>query len=170
MNADPAVPGSEPTDASAAMPHYSRDWRFDPYHQGLGFARDHDPGDRHADTEWTVYEVFQQERRGEHHHHVGSLHAPDAEIALVLAKENFARRGICVNLWVVPVHCIHATDYADADVFEHTTDRMYREPGGFQGLRRDKIRGRADRDDHVEGVLKTAETELASNRARREGA
>lgn len=169
MYGDPADPGSEALEARPDMPSYTRDWRFDPYHQGLGFAREHDPGARHADTEWTVYEVFQQDRRGEHHHHVGSLHAPDAEIALVLAKENFARRGNCVNLWVVPVHCIHATDYADSDVFQHTTDRMYREPGGFQGLRKDKIHGHAQRDDHVEGVLTTAETELNASRHRREG-
>ena len=179
MYGDPADPGRESLEARPDMPHYTRAWHFDPYHQGLGFARAHDPGERHADTEWTVYEVFQQDRRGEHHHHVGSLHAPDGEIALVLAKENFARRGACVNLWVVPVHCIHATDYADADVFVHTTDRMYREPGGFQGLRRDKIHGRAARDgqvhdpldpdealrdDHVDGVLKTAETEIRKGR------
>jgi ring-1,2-phenylacetyl-CoA epoxidase subunit PaaB len=168
MYGDPADPGKEAMEARPEMPSYTRAWSFDPYHQGLGFARSQDPGERRADTEWMVYEVFQQDHRGEHHHHVGSLHAPDGEIALVLAKENFARRGDCVNLWVVPAHCIHATDYADADVFEHTTDRMYREPGGFQGLRRDKIHGRALRDDHVEGVLKTAETEMEAAR-RKEG-
>ncbi len=160
MYGDPADPGKEALDARPDMPCYSREWHFDPYHQGLGLARQHDPGPRHADTEWAVYEVFQQDRRGEHHRHVGSLHAPDPEIALVLAKENFARRGNCVNLWVVPASAIQATDYADADVFEHTTDRSYREPGGFHGLRKGKILGLGEKDDHVDAVLRTAELNL----------
>lgn len=164
MYGDPADPGKEALEARPEMPAYSRNWHFDPYHQGLGFARAHDPGPRHADTEWKVYEVFQQERRGEHHQHVGSLHAPDPEIALVLAKENFARRGRCVNLWVVPAEAIHASAYEDADVFEHTTDRNYREPAGFQGLRRDKIHGRMEKDDHVDTVLRTAELTLGGGR------
>jgi len=136
MYGDPSDPSPEVRGLATEMPSYTREWHFDPYHQRLAFARQHDPGQTDADTEWIVWEVFQQDHRGEHHKHVGSLHAPDAEVALVLAKESFARRGDCVNLWVVPAHCIHATDYADADVFVHTTDKMYREPGGFQGLRR----------------------------------
>ena len=138
---------SEERDAAPGMPHYTRAGHFDPYHQALSFARRHAPDRSHSDTEWLLWEVFQQSRRGEHHAHVGSIHAPDAEVALVLAKENFARRGPCVNLWVVPAHLIHATDYADADVFEHTTDKRYREPSGYHGLRKAMIKGvAADRD------------------------
>jgi len=164
---DPADPAPEDRAPGREMPSYTRAWHFDPYHQRLDFARRHDPGPADADTEWIVWEVFQQDHRGEHHRHVGSLHAPDAEFALVLAKENFARRGDCVNLWVVPAHAIHATDYEDADVFVHTTDKMYREPGGFHGLRKSKIHGQAgaagradageDDDRHVEAVLHSAD-------------
>jgi ring-1,2-phenylacetyl-CoA epoxidase subunit PaaB len=136
MYGDPSEPAPELRGLDVEMPHYTREWHFDAYHQALGFARQHAAEHCEADTEWITWEVFQQTRRGEHHAHVGSLHAPDAEFALILAKENFARRGDCVNLWVVPAHLIHATDYADEDVFVHTTDRMYREPGGFQGLRK----------------------------------
>ena len=50
------------------------------------------------DTQWQVYEVFHQKARGEHHVHVGSVHATDPEMALVLAKEQYARRAACVNL------------------------------------------------------------------------
>jgi ring-1,2-phenylacetyl-CoA epoxidase subunit PaaB len=123
------------------MPFYRRDWHFDPYHQHLAFARQRAEPAVDGDTEWAVWEVFQQDKRGEHHHHVGSLHAPDAELALVLAKENFARRGECVNLWVTRAADIYATAYEDADVFVHTTDKLYREPGGFHGLRKSKIHG-----------------------------
>lgn len=139
-------PSSEPeADARGTreMPFYSRDWRFDPYHQGLRHARRADPGPQASDTEWAEWEVFQQVARGEHHHHVGTLHAPDAETALVLSKENFARRGACVNLWVVRAADVHATAYEDEDMFAHTTDKTYREPAGFQGLRQAKIHGAA---------------------------
>lgn len=141
MYGDPSDPGSVPSGPAPEMPFYSRSWHFDPYHQHLAFARQRGPARVAADTEWAVWEVFQQDHRGDHHKHVGSLHAPDAELALVLAKENFARRGQCVNLWVARAADIFATDYADADVFEHTTDKMYREPGGFHGLRKAKIHG-----------------------------
>jgi len=125
------------------MPDYTRAWHFDPYHQGLRHARRHDPGPQASDTEWQDWEVFQQDVRGEHHHHVGALHAPDAETALLLAKENFARRGACANLWVVAARNVYATAYEDADIFQHTTDKLYREPAGFQGLRQAKIHGAA---------------------------
>jgi ring-1,2-phenylacetyl-CoA epoxidase subunit PaaB len=139
----PGASGGEPVD----MVYYSRDWHFDPYHQRLAFARQHAPEHVPADTEWPVWEVFQQDKRGEHHKHVGSVHAPDAELALVLAKESFTRRGNCVNLWVVAAADIYATAYEDADVFVHTTDKRYREPSGFQGLRSTKIHGQGQPED-----------------------
>ena len=85
-----------------------------------------------TDTQWPVYEVFHQQARGEPHVYVGSVHAPDAEMALVLAKEQYARRQACVNLWVVPLEAITASRYEDADMFEHHTDRSYRESWGYQ--------------------------------------
>lgn len=84
------------------------------------------------DTQWPLWEVFHQKARGEHHVHVGSIHAPDAEMALLLAKEQYARRLACVNLWVVRADQIHASDYADADMFGHATDKSYREAFGYK--------------------------------------
>jgi ring-1,2-phenylacetyl-CoA epoxidase subunit PaaB len=141
MYGDPSNPAPAQEGPAPEMPFYTRAWRFDPYHQHLAFARQRAPGAVPADTEWVVWEVFQQDQRGEHHKHVGSLHAPDAELALVLAKESFARRGECVNLWVARAADIFATAYEDEDVFVHTTDKLYREPGGFHGLRKSKIHG-----------------------------
>lgn len=85
-----------------------------------------------ADTQWDVFEVFHQQVRGEPHIHVGSVHAPDAEMALTLAKEQYTRRQACVNLWVVPIEAITATEYADADMFERHTDKSYRESWGYK--------------------------------------
>lgn len=85
-----------------------------------------------TDSQWPVFEVFHQQVRGEPHIHVGSVHAPDAEMALVVAKEQYARRQACVNLWVVPAEAIYASNYEDADMFEHVTDKSYRESWGYK--------------------------------------
>lgn len=84
------------------------------------------------DTQWELYEVFHQKARGDHHVHVGAVHAASPEMALVLAKEQYARRMACVNLWVVRAADIHASAYADADMFAHATDKSYREAFGYK--------------------------------------
>lgn len=86
-----------------------------------------------ADTQWPVYEVFHQSKRGEPHIHVGSVHAPDPDMALMLARDQFARRLECVSLWVVRADHITATSYEDVEVwFQPATDKSYREAAGFR--------------------------------------
>jgi ring-1,2-phenylacetyl-CoA epoxidase subunit PaaB len=60
------------------------------------------------DTQWPRYEVFQQRREGGAYQNVGSVHAPDAEIALQNARDVFVRRPQTVGLWVVPAGAILA--------------------------------------------------------------
>lgn len=80
---------------------------------------------------WQTYEVFVMRTRGSQAQHVGSLHAPDAEMALVLAKEQFARRSQCVALWVVPTEAILWTSPEEEEIFLPATDKSYREPQGY---------------------------------------
>ena len=82
--------------------------------------------------QWETYEVFHQKSRGTHHTHVGCVHAPNADIALLFAKEQYARRMKCVNLWVVRTAHISATSYEDSDMFEPATDKSYREAFGYK--------------------------------------
>ena len=51
---------------------------------------------------WPLWEVFIRARRGLSHQHVGSLHAPDAAMALRNARDVYTRRGEGVSIWVVP--------------------------------------------------------------------
>ncbi|GAB4410906.1 MAG: hypothetical protein OHK0039_15650 [Bacteroidia bacterium] len=81
---------------------------------------------------WQTFEVFQQRNRGDQHLHVGSLHAPNPEMALVLAKEQYGRREQCANLWVVRSRDVFATSYEDADMFQHAFDKNYRESSGYR--------------------------------------
>lgn len=86
---------------------------------------------------WSTFEVFHQAKRGKQHQHVGTVHAPDPEVALVFAKEQFGRRQTCVNMWVVPTAEIFAFSYQDEDMFDTTPEKVHREPGGYKV--RDKI-------------------------------
>lgn len=55
-----------------------------------------------ADSQWARYEVFQQARPEAPYANVGSVHAPDSEIALQNARDVFVRRPQTHRLWVVP--------------------------------------------------------------------
>lgn len=83
-----------------------------------------------------TYEVFEQRKRGTHHIHVGSVHAPSAEMAVVFAKEQYTRRGQCVNLWVVKTSDVFVTEYEDSDIFETTANKKYREPDAYKVIDR----------------------------------
>lgn len=84
-----------------------------------------------------TYEVFHQKKRGTHHQHVGSVHAPNPEMALLFAKEQYSRRGTCVNLWVTRTADVFASDYDDADIFETSPEKLYREAAPYKVM--DKI-------------------------------
>jgi ring-1,2-phenylacetyl-CoA epoxidase subunit PaaB len=53
------------------------------------------------DTQWPEYMVFQQDKPGRAHYYAGGVHAPDAEVALLNARDVFVRRPECISLWVV---------------------------------------------------------------------
>jgi ring-1,2-phenylacetyl-CoA epoxidase subunit PaaB len=53
------------------------------------------------DTQWPRYIVFQQDEPGAPYHYDGSVHASDAELALLNARDVFTRRPDCIGLWVV---------------------------------------------------------------------
>ena len=82
--------------------------------------------------QWQTYEVFHQKSRGDQHVHVGSVHAPSHEMALVFAKEQYARRMKCTNLWIVRTKDVFASEYEDADMFIPGTDKSYREAFSYK--------------------------------------
>ena len=71
--------------------------------------------------DWPLWEVFVRAKGGMSHRHVGSVHAPDAGIAL--------RRQEGVSLWVVPSASITASDpHEDGAMFDPAEDKIYRHP------------------------------------------
>ncbi len=130
----------------------ARQWQFNPYHQRIDEAMARGDVAPPADTEWPVWEVFQQEKRGDPHIHVGSVHAPDAELALLEAREQYVRRGTAVSLWVAPADAIVATPYDDPDFFVRNTDKSYRENVGFRGHRQGRLRTAAGSPGRATGA------------------
>ena len=48
--------------------------------------------------DWPLWEVFVRSKGGLSHRHVGSVHAPDAEIAVRHARDTYTRRMEGVSL------------------------------------------------------------------------
>lgn len=80
-----------------------------------------------------LWEVFVRPRRGLSHGHVGSLHAPDAEMALRNARELYTRREEGVSIWVVPSARISASSPQEKDAFfAPAADKIYRHPTFYE--------------------------------------
>ncbi|MGZ5304463.1 MAG: 1,2-phenylacetyl-CoA epoxidase subunit PaaB [Bacteroidia bacterium] len=90
-----------------------------------------------AKDSWITYEVFHQKKSGTQHTHAGIVHAPNAEMAMVFAKEQFARRGQTSGLWVVKSSEILSTTSEDAEIFATTPEKLHREASAYKS--RDKI-------------------------------
>ncbi|MBX2904128.1 MAG: hypothetical protein KF872_11300 [Chitinophagales bacterium] len=84
-----------------------------------------------------TWEVFHQEKKGKQPIHVGIVHASSPELALVYAKEQYARRGKTTNLWVVKTSDVFTYAPEDEEVFDSTQEKQYREAAYYKV--RDKI-------------------------------
>jgi ring-1,2-phenylacetyl-CoA epoxidase subunit PaaB len=83
--------------------------------------------------EWPLWEVFVRAKAGLSHRHVGSVHAPDAQLALRHARDTYTRRQEGVSLWVVPSAEIVASDPDEAGpLFEPAADKIYRHPTFYE--------------------------------------
>ena len=80
-------------------------------------------------AEWPLYEVFVRGKRGLNHVHVGSLHAPDDEMAVRHARDVYTRRNEGVSIWVVRSDAITASSPDEKDpMFAPSGDKVYRHP------------------------------------------
>ncbi len=80
-----------------------------------------------------LWEVFIRSRRGLAHTHVGSLHAPDAHLALRNARDVYTRRQEGVSIWVVPSAAVTASSPDEKDsFFDPAGDKPYRHPTFYE--------------------------------------
>jgi ring-1,2-phenylacetyl-CoA epoxidase subunit PaaB len=79
--------------------------------------------------DWPLYEVFVRGKRGLNHVHVGSLHAPDDDMAVHAARDLYTRRNEGVSIWVVRSAAITASSPDEKDpLFAPSGDKVYRHP------------------------------------------
>jgi ring-1,2-phenylacetyl-CoA epoxidase subunit PaaB len=79
--------------------------------------------------DWPLWEVFVRARGGLEHRHVGSVHAPDGDLAIRHARDTYTRRMEGVSLWVIRSSEIIASDPDQAAaLFEPAQDKVYRHP------------------------------------------
>ncbi len=84
-------------------------------------------------SEWPLWEIFIRGQHGMSHRHVGSLHAPDAAIAMRNARDVYTRRNEGLSIWVVRSNDIVASAPEDkAELFEPSASKVYRHPTFFE--------------------------------------
>jgi ring-1,2-phenylacetyl-CoA epoxidase subunit PaaB len=83
--------------------------------------------------EWPLWEVFVRSRAGLEHKHCGSVHAPDATLALQMARDVYTRRQEGVSIWVMRADQIVASDPAQKpEFFDPMQDKVYRHPTFYE--------------------------------------
>ena len=86
----------------------------------------------HPERSWPLWEVFVRGKRGLSHVHVGSLHAPDATLALRNARDVYTRRQEGVSIWVVRADDVTASSPSEKDsFFDPAADKVYRHPSFY---------------------------------------
>lgn len=85
-----------------------------------------------SSADWPLWEVFVRAKRGVSHVHAGTVHAPDAEMAMQNARDLFTRRQEGVSLWVVRSTDITASNPDQRDsLFDPANDKPFRQPTDF---------------------------------------
>lgn len=83
-------------------------------------------------NDWPLWEIFIRSAQGLSHRHVGSLHAPDAELAIRNARDVYTRRNEGVSIWAVRSSDIAASSPGErGPLFDPSNAKVYRHPGFF---------------------------------------
>ena len=72
--------------------------------------------------------MFVQARKGKPFQHEGAVHAPDLEMAFVLAKETFTRRFACTSLFVTDTRSVYVSPMTEGN--ENAYDLIADVPDG----------------------------------------
>ncbi len=84
-------------------------------------------------TDWPLWEIFIRSQHGLAHKHVGSLHAPDAEMAIKNARDVYTRRNEGVSIWAVRSAEITASSPGEKEpLFEPANSKVYRHPTFYE--------------------------------------
>ncbi len=87
-----------------------------------------------------TFEVFGRRKWADPLEHVGTVHAPDHEAALLLVRETHFRHNEGVDYAVVRSDHLHRLE--DPSTLEHTVDMTYRLQAGYTGFREKRVAAR----------------------------
>ncbi len=79
-----------------------------------------------------IYEVFRRTGHKDPYEHAGAVTAPDPDMALIMARECFLRRGEGEHLWVVRRSDIHA--FSQDPEIDLVESRSYRHPHAYRDV------------------------------------
>ncbi|MFC0522705.1 1,2-phenylacetyl-CoA epoxidase subunit PaaB [Pontibacillus salicampi] len=82
------------------------------------------------------YEVFSKRTYKAAFQHQFSLLAPNEEIAMVMAQENFMRREPVVDIWVVKRSDIRKMDQEERQALQRLDNKDYRNSKGYGYLKK----------------------------------
>ncbi len=112
-----------------------------------------------------TYEVFVLLKEGGKFQHEGIVHAPDAEMAFIFAKEQYSRRMMCAGIWTIETPHIFVSDYSENkisiyDSVEESTKKGIHSYKVFHMLKRGKQHKyagtiMADNPDHALQMAKS---------------
>lgn len=78
-----------------------------------------------------TYEAFIQMKEDKPYEHVGPVHAPTKEIAVLFAKEQYSRRGgTCIGLWIVKTREVLVSEYVDNN--QNIYDKLQQSISSYQ--------------------------------------
>ena len=87
----------------------------------------------HNSNQWPLWEVFIQAKPGIAHKHQGSVHAPDAAMAVQNARDVYTRRSEGMSIWVVQAKHIHSSEPGEeGPLFDPANDKVYRHPTFYE--------------------------------------
>ncbi len=83
-------------------------------------------------AEWPLWEIFIRGQHGMNHRHVGSLHAPSAEMAIKNARDVYTRRNEGVSIWAVEArHIVASSPSEKGPLYDPSESKVYRHPTFF---------------------------------------
>lgn len=115
-----------------------------------------------------TFEVFVQPREGKPFQHEGIVHAPDRELAFVLAKEAFTRRFQCVALAVADTRHVFVSAMTEGNTSVYDILQPAGEPtGGYQSYEIFQLFRRGKQHVHAGSVMARTPLE-AMNEAKKQ--
>ena len=82
------------------------------------------------------FEVFSSKSHGDQVQHQFSLLAPNEEIALVMAQENFMRRQPVADIWVVKRSNVRKMTQEEKESLQRLDNKEYRTTKGYGYLKK----------------------------------